>query len=284
MGHSAKVAEKSYLQVTLDHWKAGASESAADQIGGPTGGPISANQGLSGGTTYGTTKPLKHEKSPVRRDLTGLQLPAPDTVTIPQSTKKVYVVWDFYTVQVNRKQKMEAGKRPLELRSRKKRSRLLTRVDSGRFKNVVHVARQYQAFLDRDDVVGYKQVAGHFGVTKASISQYLGILNRLPEDFVGWLAHCEDQAVVALFGKKKLNVIAKQPSVQHKQLLLAEAQKIPALLDLLPVEYHDLLVLLSAEPQPRTREHRYGSVGVAAGNSRGHPVPSSETLALHDTK
>ena len=67
MGHSAKVAEKSYLQVTPDHWKAGASESAADQIGGPTGGPISANQGLSGGTTYGTTKPLKHEKSPVRR-------------------------------------------------------------------------------------------------------------------------------------------------------------------------------------------------------------------------
>ena len=179
---------------------------------------------------------------------------------------------------------MEAGKRPLELRSRKKRSRLLTRVDSGRFKNVVHVARQYQAFLDRDDVVGYKQVAGHFGVTKASISQYLGILNRLPEDFVGWLEHCEDQALVAFFGKKKLNVIAKQPSVQHKQLLLAEAQKIPALLDLLPVEYHDLLVLLSAEPQHRTREHRYGSVGVAAGNSRGHPVPSSETLALHDTK
>ena len=79
---------------------------------------------------------------------------------------------------------MEAGKRPPEIRSRKKRSRLLTRVDNGRFKNVVHVARQYQAFLDRDDVVGYKQVAERFGVTKASISQYLGILNRLPEDFL----------------------------------------------------------------------------------------------------
>ena len=84
--------------------------------------------------------------------------------------------------------------------------------------------------------------------------------------------------------RDRLNVIAKQPSEQHKQSLLAEAQKIPSLLDSLPVEYHDLLVLLSAEPQPRTREHRYGSVGVAAGNSRGHPVPTSETLALHDTK
>ena len=122
---------------------------------------------------------------------------------------------------------MKAGKRPPELRSRKKRSRLLTRVESGRFKNVVHIARQYQAFLNRDDVVGYKQVAERFGVTKASISQYLGILNRLPEDFVGWLENCDDQALVAFFWKKKLNVIAKQSSEQHNQLLLAEARKIP---------------------------------------------------------
>ena len=93
-------------------------------------------------------------------------------------------------------------------------------------------------------------------MTKASISQYLGILNRLPEDLVGWLNHCEDQVLVAFFGKKKLNVIANQLSEQHKQSLLAEAQKIPALLDSLPVGYQDLLVLLSAAPQPRTREHR----------------------------
>ena len=150
---------------------------------------------------------------------------------------------------------MKAGKRPPELRSRKKRSRLLTRVESGRFNNVVQVAKQYQAFLDRDDVVGYKQVAEHFGVTKASISQYLGILNRLPEDFVGWLEHCDDQALVAFFGKKKLNVIAKQPSEGHNKLLLAEAHKIPDLLDSLSVEYQDLLVLLSSA-QPRIREHR----------------------------
>ena len=151
---------------------------------------------------------------------------------------------------------MEAGKRPLGLRSRKKRSRLLTRVESGRFKNVVHVARQYQAFLDRDDIVGYKQVAEHFGVTKASISQYLGILNRLPEDFVGWLEHCDDLALVAFFGKKKLNVIAKQPSEQHKQSLLAEAKRIPSLLDSLPTGYHELLAVVTSAPEPRSREYR----------------------------
>ena len=92
LGHSTKTAEKHYLQVTEDHWAAGAmvatgqtvdaSEDAevdSDQveIGGPTGGPISANQGQSRGTTHGTTDPEKHEKSPIRRDL--IELPVTPT-------------------------------------------------------------------------------------------------------------------------------------------------------------------------------------------------------------
>ena len=42
MGHSSKVAEDHYLQVTSDHWSAGASKLTGNQNGGPTGGPISA--------------------------------------------------------------------------------------------------------------------------------------------------------------------------------------------------------------------------------------------------
>ena len=67
IGHSAKVAEKSYLQVTPDHWKAGASELAGDQISGP----ISVNLGLSSGAT----KPANHEKTPGRHSLTGVKAP-----------------------------------------------------------------------------------------------------------------------------------------------------------------------------------------------------------------
>ena len=82
LGHSTKTAEKHYLQVTEDHWQAGAviatgkpvessigATGEANQPGGLTGGPISANQGLSSGTTHGTTKPSKHEKTCSRRDL-----------------------------------------------------------------------------------------------------------------------------------------------------------------------------------------------------------------------
>ena len=67
-----------YKRQTEDHFFAGASmavespvesESIEDQNGGPTGGPIGANQELSSGTTHGTTEPSKHEKTRTRRDL-----------------------------------------------------------------------------------------------------------------------------------------------------------------------------------------------------------------------
>ena len=152
---------------------------------------------------------------------------------------------------------MKKGKRPPELKSRKKRSRLLTRVEKGNFKNVIKVARQYEAYLSQTDIVSYKQVAEHFGITKASISQYLGILNRLPADFVTWLENCEDASLVAFFGKKRLNTIAKQPGENHKILLLSEAHTIPEQLDSVPDEYSELLAILEkSAPSPRGREHR----------------------------
>ena len=43
LGHSTEVAKAHYLQVTNDHWSAGASKVTGNQIGGPTGGPISVN-------------------------------------------------------------------------------------------------------------------------------------------------------------------------------------------------------------------------------------------------
>jgi integrase len=60
MGHSAKVAEKSYLQVTPDHWELGATITTGSAIaaGGVTGGVISADLGQSGSITN-TKKPLK---------------------------------------------------------------------------------------------------------------------------------------------------------------------------------------------------------------------------------
>lgn len=75
MGHSAKVAEKSYLQITPSHWKAGASVPVMNKNGGPTGGPISANLSQSRGINQAGQVAKKHEKSPARLNLTGLLIP-----------------------------------------------------------------------------------------------------------------------------------------------------------------------------------------------------------------
>ena len=60
LGHSAKVAEKSYLQVTPDHWAAGASIATGNDTatnGGVVGGVISANHQCSGA--------IEQQKTPV---------------------------------------------------------------------------------------------------------------------------------------------------------------------------------------------------------------------------
>ncbi len=57
MGQSSKVAAKSYLQVTPDHWTAGARKGTAT-IGGPTGGPTPAATGRYGENRQ-TKKPRK---------------------------------------------------------------------------------------------------------------------------------------------------------------------------------------------------------------------------------
>ena len=59
MGHSSKVAEDHYLQVTTDHWSAGASKLTGNQNGGPTGGPIIAQTEPSATITQNE----KHDKT-----------------------------------------------------------------------------------------------------------------------------------------------------------------------------------------------------------------------------
>jgi len=84
LGHSTKTAEIHYLQVTADHWRAGASlttnkrsansVSMANQSGGVASGVISADQSQSGDTAKDTAMPENHKKSPARLNLTELSV------------------------------------------------------------------------------------------------------------------------------------------------------------------------------------------------------------------
>ncbi len=125
--------------------------------------------------------------------------------------------------------------------------------------NVITVARQYQVFLSKPEVVGFRQVGEHFGVTKATVSYYLAFLNRLPAGFVDWLEACANPMVLAFFGQKRLRAIISLNEAEQVNAIVAEARKL--LPDLEDGESADVLRLFqilgsNPRPGPRPREQR----------------------------
>lgn len=151
------------------------------------------------------------------------------------------------------------GLRPADAVNRKRSSRLRRRTEKGSVVNVIAVARQYEAFLSKPDVLGFRQVAEHFGITKATVSYYLAFLNRLPVGFVDWLEACNNPMVLAFFGQKRLRAIISMNEAEQARAIVAEARKL--LPDLEDGESADVLELLQAlgrspVPGPRPREQR----------------------------
>ena len=135
------------------------------------------------------------------------------------------------------------------MKIRKRPSRLLTRARTGKYKNVISVAKIYRSYLERDDVLGYRQVAEHFGVTKATISYYLKFLT-LPADFVNWLGKESHPVVLAHFGMKVLRNTAALDKALQSDHLISEAEKVRAELFKIkePVDVIDgLIAILSCD-------------------------------------
>ncbi len=56
MGHSSKVAEEHYLQVTSDHWSAGAKTLTGSQIGGPISTETGQSEAITENDEHGKTR------------------------------------------------------------------------------------------------------------------------------------------------------------------------------------------------------------------------------------
>ncbi len=125
-------------------------------------------------------------------------------------------------------------------------------------KNVIKVARQYEEYLLRTEVLGYRDVADHFGVTKPTVSYYRALLHRLPDDFVSWLESCKDPQVLAFFSQKRLRPITRIDQTMQRAALRAEADRLATDLDGESDVVSELLRLLDDEtlPTPKPREFR----------------------------
>jgi len=132
--------------------------------------------------------------------------------------------------------------------------------------NAIKFARKYTNFLDRPEVIGYRDAAKKFGVSKAIVSLHVAIITRLPEPFIEWLENCKDKLVLAFFSERRLRPVTRTEG---------EDQKITGLLGLIDEcerqleeenrslnqarELLSSLVTVDSDPvapTPNSREHR----------------------------
>lgn len=177
--------------------------------------------------------------------------------------KTLSVGWDFHLVYVDRWQAFKVGVAPPE--QPKTARRLRTRVRKGEVVNAVKAARKYQRYLARPDVLGYRDAAKKFGVSKAIVSVNLAVVTRLPQPFVEWLENCKDKLVVAFFTERRMRPVIRTEG---------DSEKIAGLLNLIDEcerqleeenrsldEARSILAAFlpedaSATPAPTPREHR----------------------------
>jgi len=82
--------------------------------------------------------------------------------------------------------------------------------------NVARIAQEYDRYLNGRS---YAEVAAHFGVTKASVSQYVGIQRRLPAWFVSWLGKCSEPHILRQFSQRRLREVAQKSEPEQLRWL-----------------------------------------------------------------
>lgn len=186
-------------------------------------------------------------------------LPVPDTYGGAGMKYLCALQPDFYVGFLNRKRIFKVGRRPpSEPVPSTAKSRWRRRAEKRTVKNAIKVAREYEAYLARPEVIGYREVAQHFGVTKATISHYRALLHRLPEEFVSWLEAATDHLVLAFFSQRRLRPITLICHSKQKAALLKEARQLEVELNEESTALDGLFEIIEQTelPAPDQREHR----------------------------
>jgi hypothetical protein len=73
--------------------------------------------------------------------------------------------------------------------------------------NPIHIARAYLEERGGQNACSYADIARKFGVSRAEVCYHIGLVNRLPEEFVAWLEQCDDPKVLRVFNERQLRPI-----------------------------------------------------------------------------
>ena len=90
-------------------------------------------------------------------------------------------------------------------------------------KNIVTEAVRFHKFLGENPGLTYEAIGRHFGVTRARVSQLIGLVEHLPKDFIDQLAKSTDQELIKAFPYRVLFQISKLPSIKEQREMILVA-------------------------------------------------------------
>jgi len=87
-------------------------------------------------------------------------------------------------------------------------------------KNPVLEAYKYLDYLNLPPVRTYSQVAEHFGVSRQRVCQYVGLVTKLPQDFIEWLSGIDSPRLLKYFTERHLRPLVgiKDEAQQQKMI------------------------------------------------------------------
>lgn len=91
-------------------------------------------------------------------------------------------------------------------------------------KNTVAEALRFQRYLRETPSRTYEETGRHFGVSRARVSQLMGILRELPEPFLNSLKDCSDPKALTTFSGRELIRISRLATVQKREKVILHLQ------------------------------------------------------------
>ena len=89
-------------------------------------------------------------------------------------------------------------------------------------KNIIAEALKVKAFLTDGPERNFRHASQHLRVSKTRISQLMKIVDVLPENFVNYMEHCQDETIIRRFSGKTLLRIAGLESPKQRQEAISE--------------------------------------------------------------
>lgn len=93
------------------------------------------------------------------------------------------------------------------------------------YKNIVAMAVRVQEYLVENPQRTQTAAGNHFGVTRARISQFMTILEKLPDDFISIMKTTKDQSLLKRFSGKTLLRIAGINEISGRKLCIENMVK-----------------------------------------------------------